>query len=340
MILSPDHPSFIEKCSELGASVQHLLYPKTYSQKGKWLARIKRRLPFNTGTKKVLKKIDLFAPDLIFINQGSVYQLFQEFKPLFNLILSGAYPYRLLTHLGGGYLRSKEANSLVCKLFKDSSINYFVSNATWSYIEKCLQTSLTNSMVIRNPVSIAQPGYIEYPAVEGTINFATVASLSERKGQDLLLEVFASDQWKERDWVWNIYGEGDFEIILKRLITYYNLGEKVILHGQVDDIQKVWKENHVHILPSIHESAPISIVEAMICGRPNIINDLGGPKEFIDEMNGYVSKGSSVFQLSGILETAWLDRNSWKEKGVKASKEAESLLQESNVFIQDFIIEK
>ena len=57
-------------------------------------------------------------------------------------------------------------------------------------------------------------------------------------------------------------------------------------HGFRDDIQQVWKESHIAVLPSYREGLPKSLLEAASCGRPIITTNVPGCKEMVNGKNG------------------------------------------------------
>ena len=53
----------------------------------------------------------------------------------------------------------------------------------------------------------------------------------------------------------------------------------------------IWAEHHALVLPSRFEGMPLVVVEAMLCGRPCIVTDVGGNAELIrDGINGFLAK--------------------------------------------------
>ena len=77
--------------------------------------------------------------------------------------------------------------------------------------------------------------------------------------------------------------------------------------------------NHLLVLPSRAEGTPLALVEAMLCGRPAVITDVGGNAEWIaDGRTGFVAEAASARSFGATLERAWLARADWQKMGLQA----------------------
>lgn len=63
-----------------------------------------------------------------------------------------------------------------------------------------------------------------------------------------------------------LYGEGEYEKDIQKLIADYNLVDIVMLCGVTNDAPKAYKMFDLFILPSIYEGFPVTLVEAQISG--------------------------------------------------------------------------
>ena len=153
-----------------------------------------------------------------------------------------------------------------------------------------------------------------------TIRFANIGRIHcNTKGLDILFEILSFEKWKKRNWVLNIYGEGDDKDYLIDLIHYYNLSNKINFLGYKEDIIDIWKDTHILILPSISEGTPAVIVEAMLCGRIGIVTDVGDNTNLVkDNFNGFVASAPTVKLFDEALERAWQNKNNWANYGLQA----------------------
>jgi glycosyltransferase involved in cell wall biosynthesis len=69
---------------------------------------------------------------------------------------------------------------------------------------------------------------------------------------------------------------------LRRLTAQLGLGEAVIFAGFRDDIPRVLAAMDVFVLPSILESCPVALLEAMAMEVPVVATDVGAVRELVD----------------------------------------------------------
>ena len=135
----------------------------------------------------------------------------------------------------------------------------------------------------------------------------------------------SGERWKQRQWLLRFYGAGDDRSYLERLAEYDNVAGKVEFCGHVSDIRSIWADNHLLVMPSRAEGTPLALVEAMICGRPSVVTDVGGNAEWIDEPStGFVAEAPSARSLNDALERAWEARGHWESIGQRAHQVAVS----------------
>ncbi|SFM77119.1 Glycosyltransferase involved in cell wall bisynthesis [Chitinophaga sp. YR627] len=199
----------------------------------------------------------------------------------------------------------------------------FVSEGNLEIARRHLCSNIDNAMVIRNPVNLSNIGILPFPKEE-TVHFAMVGLLvTDHKGQDLVLGALHQEQWRDRKWHLNIYGAGLDEGYLKQLTAFYGLNDRVTFHGKVNDIREVWKKNSLLLMPSRQEGMPLAVVEAMVCGRPSVLTDVGGHREWVTEgQQGFISPGATVRSMADAMERAWEKRADWEKMGIAANTAA------------------
>jgi glycosyltransferase involved in cell wall biosynthesis len=82
-----------------------------------------------------------------------------------------------------------------------------------------------------------------------------------------------------------------YETKIKSLIIKYGLEDNIEFLGQLNsiEIQETIKKIDVNLLPSFQEVCPMSIIEAMILGKPSIASSVGGiPEMIFNNYNGYL----------------------------------------------------
>lgn len=120
--------------------------------------------------------------------------------------------------------------------------------------------------------------------------FVTVGRLEEQKNFHLLINAFSEIVKIEKDVTLRIYGVGSLHSELNKLISDFDLGEKVLLCGRTNDMVSVLKESDLFILSSDAEGMPNSLMEAMAVGLPCISTDCpSGPADLIEDgVNGFL----------------------------------------------------
>jgi glycosyltransferase involved in cell wall biosynthesis len=185
--------------------------------------------------------------------------------------------------------------------------------------ERQLGRRLGHVQIVRSPVNLRETSMV--PRVpEARLQLASVARLkTAAKGQDLLLEALATDRWRSRDWNLSFYGGGRDLGYLRELAVHYALAEKVQFRGHVPDVRAIWAANDLLVLPSRVEGAPLALREAMLCGRPSVVTDVGGTTEWVEEGHtGFVADGVTARSLGAALERAWAARAQWTDIGARA----------------------
>jgi glycosyltransferase involved in cell wall biosynthesis len=184
--------------------------------------------------------------------------------------------------------------------------------------------SLSNAEVVWNPFNVPADRPPAWPKQNGVWKLGCVARLDPAaKGQDLLIQVLSQSKWRARPIEVNFYGTGPCEQSLKDMASRLQV-ERIHFRGHTADVRRIWEENHLFVLPSRYEGLPLSLVEAMWCGRPAVVTDIGGNAEMcVDDETGFVAAAPAVNILDQTLERAWSRRDQWQDMGRKARVRAE-----------------
>lgn len=115
----------------------------------------------------------------------------------------------------------------------------------------------------------------------------TAGRFTKEKGYDLLLEVAKKLRLKDHDWEWHIYGNGPLQENISDKIEEYGL-QGVIIKGFSEDMDEVYRNAAIYVLPSYREGMPLVLLEAIAYKLPSICFDImTGPREIItDGVNG------------------------------------------------------
>ena len=115
----------------------------------------------------------------------------------------------------------------------------------------------------------------------------SVGRFAPEKGHRYLIA--ALNLLKQQDVAWRctFLGEGELEAELRASVAEHGLSEQVTFPGFCEDVFSVLLTADVFVLPSLHESSPNALIEAMGIGMPCIASGVGGIVDLIeDAVNG------------------------------------------------------
>ena len=131
----------------------------------------------------------------------------------------------------------------------------------------------------------------------------TAGRLAKEKNFSALIRSWTIVYKKHPDWKLEIWGEGDEEEILLRLIEGNGLKESIFINRYTDDIFTKFANASIFVLTSQMEAFGMAITEAMSCGLPVVSCDCPyGPREVITEgKDGFlVPKGNEQLMAERI----------------------------------------
>jgi len=265
-----------------------------------------------------------YSPAALCVSQGSLWEiLFDEGA----LALAGRIecPVTHLIQLTHDLIDlAPAAREAARRLYLRAAATLFVAESNLEMARRQLASPLPGARVVRNPVNLGTLEQVPCKAPVDPAVLACVARLAVRhKGQDLLLECLSGAQWRERAWELRLYGEGPDAAYLEQLARHFGVAERVRLMGHRAEVESIWRECDLLVMPSRMEGTPLALVEAMVCGRPAVVTDVGGMAEWIEEPGcGFVAEGVSVRSFGAALERAWAARASWADLGGAARARA------------------
>lgn len=115
------------------------------------------------------------------------------------------------------------------------------------------------------------------------ILIGSLANLHKTKGQEYLLRaVYEMRKFKNDIKVKLVLmGDGDSENDLRLLAEQLQISSNVIFAGQVSDVSNMLQALDILVHPSILEAFSIAVIEAMYCGVPVVVTNVGANPEFI-----------------------------------------------------------
>ena len=194
----------------------------------------------------------------------------------------------------------------------------------FSVIKNTCNLDIPRTYVLFNPVTIQLPGS-QTPfasAVENRLELAVLAELDvKRKAQDVLVQAFAKEKWRHRNFRLNIYGTGKDKGLLEKLVADKGLASKIFLHGFTQEVKEVLTNSHVLLQLTHIDAMPISVTEALAMSRAVVASDVGDMPLWINEgVNGWIAKKVCIEEVDRLLENAWQQRNKLEEMGRESYK--------------------
>jgi len=191
-------------------------------------------------------------------------------------------------------------------------------------------SNLTNKTeILYNGVDLNKFKPKEDREVSKSKNIVVIGDLMPTKGQDFLIKVLAS--LKNIDYKLKIIGSAragmeSYEAELKSLIKNHSLENKIEFLGRRSDINVLLPEADLLILSAtVPEACPMVVLEAMACGVPVIVSDLGGTKEIVkDDYVGCTFKTGDEKDLANkiiLFFSLSLDKISEMKKNCRAEAE-------------------
>jgi glycosyltransferase involved in cell wall biosynthesis len=185
-----------------------------------------------------------------------------------------------------------------------SNTTICVSNAVREVLVSAYKFPARRTITIHNGVSTSLfvPSKMGGPAVRARLGVAPedfllicVARLAEAKGVDILLQAVSRVVRQGISCKCVILGDGPLKEKLLHEANSLGLWGYVYFEGFQKDVRPYLQEGSAFILTSHLEGLPLSILEAMACGLPCIVTNVGGSAEAVkDQVVGLVIPPGSV----------------------------------------------
>ena len=160
-------------------------------------------------------------------------------------------------------------------------------------------------------------------------------SLVKRKGHKLLIQAMKNTSLSKFNCRLIILGDGPERTNLEGLATHLGLTNSVTFVGHLsrDKVMDYYEKAAVICLPSLEDSYPTVLIEAMAYGLPIVATDVGSCKEIVDKAGVIVPSSNSELLAEGIVkvlasEDAW---RAYSKNGIR---------QYNNRYSEKVIVEK
>jgi len=159
-----------------------------------------------------------------------------------------------------------------------------------------------------------------------TLKIICPARLIKRKGQDILINSVSKLKKEDIKIKVDFIGEGDEKGNYVKSVKKYKLEENIIFSGYIagEKMPQKYGEADIFVLASYNEGMSNAMLEAMACGLPVIVTDVGGTEELVDKNNGFVFKPGDNAALTKILKHISENKEIINKLGQNSRKKAEN----------------
>lgn len=183
------------------------------------------------------------------------------------------------------------------------------------------------------------PNFVTYfpeniiPYSERQNRIICVGRLTMQKGFDYLIDAWSLISNNYPEWKIDIFGHGELEEDLNKMIMYNNLESSIIIHKPTERIYEEYEHSTIFILSSRYEGFAIVLLEAMSCGVPCISFDCpNGPSDIISQgENGILVPYADINKLAESIE--WMI-----EHNQDRQKMSENARNTAHSYTQDLIM--
>lgn len=152
-----------------------------------------------------------------------------------------------------------------------------------------------------------------------------VGRLSIEKGQDRLIAAFSKIKNK-MGWKLALTSDGPLKKQLFLQIKEFNMEDDILFLGNVKDIDMIYAESSIFVLPSRSEGFPNALTEAMAHGLPCVCFDSFPANEVItNNLDGIILPDGDIEGLAITLEFLMNDNKERDQLGLNARKIVDKL---------------
>ncbi len=228
----------------------------------------------------ILKKIiKHFQPDILHAHYATSYG--------FVGALSGFHPY-VISSWGSDVMKFPNKNFVAKSILKYNFRSADALCAT-SYVVKDYISKISVKPVAVIPFGIDSDVFKPYKRVspfgEGCFVIGCIKSLENIYKIDVLIRAFSVLEKKHPGARLMIIGHGSQAEKLQQLVKELGLEEKVLFTGRVPFSEVANYYNMLDVLVNIseYESFGVSVIEAMACGKPVVVSNVGGLMEIVED---------------------------------------------------------
>jgi glycosyltransferase involved in cell wall biosynthesis len=154
-------------------------------------------------------------------------------------------------------------------------------------------------------------------------DLVAVSRMSRWKQLDIMIQALAQLTGRMPGINAVIVGDGPEMRALQALASRLAVRERIHFVGERDDVEKLLAQARVFVLPSSSEGFSIAMAEAMACGLPAVVSDVGELGELVQAgRNGYLVPVGDVAGFARAIDSLLKDPVELAEFGGRAAEDA------------------
>ena len=183
----------------------------------------------------------------------------------------------------------------------------FISNTVKKFITmevKECEVSRNTAVIhygYRREASTITESNLTFPKSEvSEVAMVTVARLVPQKNlENLMVALYLA---RNNQWTLDIYGSGNLELNLRKLITSLGLEGRVRLMGKRNEIHKIIRRYDLFVLPSKYEGLGLALLEAIDCEIPVATSSIDAFAEILGEDYPYLFTYDDTSSIISIIQ--------------------------------------
>jgi glycosyltransferase involved in cell wall biosynthesis len=216
------------------------------------------------------------------------------------------------------------AKSILKYNFRKADVICATSETIRSYIHKILTKDVT-VIPFGIDTNIFKPLSVQSLFNDEDFVLGSIKPMEDIYNIDILVRSFARLHSTYPFLKLLLVGEGGEQTQLKKLSEELGVAKSVVFTGRIpfSEVNKYYNMIDVLVNISEYESFGVSVVEAMACGKPVVVTNVGGLKEIVkNDKLGLKVESRNIEQTVSAIERLVTDEKLYDEISVNARKQA------------------
>ena len=223
----------------------------------------------------------------------------------------------VVTEHGGGIDRFFKKAEL--KRYGDYVFKNSIFSTVSKYMQEIVERHNYECYVLPNQVDTSIYKNNIEREIKGTFKLVMVCAIRQAKRLDIAFKAIHKLINEGMDIHLDIIGDGFYEHYYKEECSKEGMNQYVSFLGRKDkkEIAKIFLNEHALLISSELESFAIPGIEALASGLPVISTDCGGPKDFITDKTGVLTKVNDIDDIANGIKDVYKNYNRFKKENLE-----------------------